>query len=1434
MSSTILISDQAVVKRNIGVFFKSTKEKPRVLELHMVSGAQSVALKVFRAGPKGGSEFSFAVPISADSSLLTDLPNEPCLSFTIPSKKKEEECVFIFEDENVFEAWRVTLMTCIVCLNVHNHITDALYLQHLNDATADEGQVMMHHSNADFKPAEGGTADSWGAPNFAPPGPTEAISGTVPAKPPKPLAGERYTLRTGNDSECRLGPGETNRLMPAPLPDRPGADTPNVKLGDAVAVNQMSSKPMASAGRSDRFYRSGNLPQIVVTAENPISMRAGRMHFQDNPTSTSEIDESLLMSTYQSSPPPRKSVIPSSSITAEHPPSPPTRWSDRVLEGYTTVNRTLDYQPSEQKQPSKGQSEFINNREIQALTAMNEQLNAAFDKIEEQRLSDQSSFLKEVVTLKEDLAVSKTLATALQAEKAILEEDLNRTNDALTSMALMKDSSAETAKINADKVEELTAYIADVEARAERGDDSKALLSLRDSLKSTKERCLVLEKASDAKNQDLAAVNTQLGKYQEELRSLKMDLEDKHISNTVLKSTGEALLEQVGRLKEELFVSQTLRQEEQSRCQRDVERARAQLDVEKSERIAELDELKLSLRKREKTINMYEASTVEQQNKIRVMTESLEAFAATKKELAAYISNADMLTNAARVAQDVSQRLEKELLVANNQLTAVEGDKNSIIAAKRVMESKHEEEIESLQIAKRQAVAQGAQLSSSLSILQTKHDALSEKCARLEQEIVDEQYLHVSEMKAQLKLLQVAQDRFDEDSRTQRDTLAKSNLNENILNASIEKMKRSLKQTEDTLADKTQVHADSIARISVQDSEIAVLESKLAENLRTIKALEKKSRQAVEMTQERETALQHTISDLEMKIEANLQDLSETNVRLQAITVALRQSENDKRTKEFALHEALRDNQDLGARLISVSALHNEVGEKLYTTATELDVLKRLHDGLKTAKQGLEATLKDRGQEVTDLTVALSAARSKEAMIENLNAQVKVLEQSVAQKNVLVLGAEHTISQQNEKIHELEVASTAVTPEIASLKAQISSQRERLQQNADQMNIFRSSLLLIERERDELSSEVAESRMSISEFKSANSMLQMQIDACRRDIGSQIQQIARLDQVIVTGETDRSALLETVRKSEEKCSDFRELNATINEKLESSERRHRLQNQDIEDHKRNIDALEREKTSLCQSLDSSSERMRGMLTLDESSARVDRLTSMWMSEKEALIQKTHMLNSRLETERLSNVRGREELALALKGLVIGGDISFKRSKHVNSSNEGGALAPIENHNNPFYALESDSNAPVGVSFGELYTDILRVAGASETLKAASLDLVNHIVVQYTHNLGDGQGNISMLHSYTDSSRPVEKILAEARLLFDEYRTREREAATTIVKAARDEADARQFADEQAGEMRQLLKQTESKLEALRASKEASERRASAEVSSLVF
>lgn len=358
--------------------------------------------------------------------------------------------------------------------------------------------------------------------------------------------------------------------------------------------------------------------------------------------------------------------------------------------------------------------------------------------------------------------------------------------------------------------------------------------------------------------------------------------------------------------------------------------------------------------------------------------------------------------------------------------------------------------------------------------------------------------------------------------------------------------------------------------------------------------------------------------------------------------------------------------------------------------------------------------------------------------------------------------------------------------------------------------------------------------MSISELKSTNSLLQMQIDGHRRENGNQSQQIVRSEQSIAAGDAERNGLLESLRKSEEKCSDFRELISKTTEKLEVSERRRRLQDQDIEDLKRTIDGLEREVLSLNQSLDAASERMRGMLTTDESAARVDRLTSMWLSEREALTQKISMLSTKLETERMSNVRGREELSVALRSLVTGTDDlrHSMRLNHTHSNNNGDGSDTAEHRNNPFHALESEKNTALGISFGELYTDILRVAGASETLKAASLDLVNQIVVQYSHNLADAQD--SRLISYADSSRSVEQILVEARQLFDQYRTREREAAAIIVKAARDESDARKFADEQAGEMRQLLRQAEAKLETLRAAKDAADGRSAAEVSACLF
>ena len=1398
-----------MVKRDTGVFFKSTKEKPRLLELHMVPGARQVVIKVFRVGAKEG-EVSFLVPVTANSTFLTDLLNEPRLSFSLPTPslssvvKKDDEavsCIFIFEEEHIFDAWRTTLVTCIDCLKANNQITEALYLQHLDSGATGEREVAAS--------AEPATA----LPQVPPP--------AAPAKPPKVLKGVRGGGSSGVDGKVKeepavLFPMDQAILLPAPRPCRPqGAETPHVKSSEAGnTVNQFSTKPNPSAGRPDRFYtKTASIGQpVIVACDNPTPARFA--------VAASEMDEL----TPSSSPPTRRTIVPLSNINIDStvPSSPPTRRSDKMSESHRAVNRTLDYQQSVQNTTAKTHSDFIYNREIQALTTMNEQLNAAVDMIEGQRMSDQATYLKEVAKLREDLEKASATVTLLQSQKKSLEQDLETTSEALTTMAMMKDGSAEVAKAHAKKIDEMTAYIADIETRAEQGEDSKAILVLRDSLKSTKERCSVLERASDAKNQELAAASLQISKYQEELRSVKLELDDDRISSTVLKSTGEALLVQVSRLKEELLGVETLRQEEQNNCQRSVERARAQLETEKSANLAELDELRISLRKREKTINMYEASTVEQQNKIKVLSESLEAFVATKKELAAYVSNAEMLTNASRVSQEISQRLENELAIANKRLGTVETENSAIVAAKRAGESKYEQEVEALQSTKRQMSAQAAQLASSLSILQSKHDALLEKCVRLEKEVVAEQGQRTSEMKEMLKQQQDSQDRFDEESKSQRDAIAKCHLAESVQNALIEKLKRSCKQLEESAGEKSKALADALAKISLLDSQIASAESSVADHIQTIKSLEKKARQGVKNHEEKEAIMKQTIIDLEEKTDAFSQELAQSTTRLQAVTVSLRQAESDKKAKDLEL-------QDISARLASVSALHNAAEERLYSTATELEILKRSHDGLLKAKQGLEATLKDRGNEVTDLTVALSAARSMEATLENLNAQVRTLEQALAQKNVLVLEGEAAASAQDTKIHELELAAAAAPAEIGSLKAQIMSQRERLQQNADQTSVLRSSLSLIERERDELSGEVTESRMSISELKSANSLLQMQVDAHRRDNGNQSQLLLRSEQSITAGEAERNGLLENLRKSEEKCSDFRELNSKINEKLEASERRRRLQDQDIEDLKRTIDGLEREVLSLNQSLDAASERMRGMLTTDESAARVDRLTSMWLSEKEALNQKISMLSTKLETERMSNVRGREELSVALRSLVTTGTDDMRhsmRSSHTHNS-EGGEGDAAEHRNNPFHALEGEKNAIVGISFGELYTDILRVGGASETLKAASLDLVNQIVVQYSHNLADVQD--SRMLNYASSSRNVEQIIVEARQLFDQYRTREREAAAIIVKAARDESDARKFADEQAGEMRQLLRQAEAKLETLRAAKEAADRRSAAEV-----
>ena len=239
-----------------------------------------------------------------------------------------------------------------------------------------------------------------------------------------------------------------------------------------------------------------------------------------------------------------------------------------------------------------------------------------------------------------------------------------------------------------------------------------------------------------------------------------------------------------------------------------------------------------------------------------------------------------------------------------------------------------------------------------------------------------------------------------------------------------------------------------------------------------------------------------------------------------------------------------------------------------------------------------------------------------------------------------------------------------------------------------------------------------------------------------------------------------------------------------------------------------------------------------------------------------MTQRLQALSGRMETERAANTRGREELYVALRALVTPGG-------------HGTAAAAVPSpaaSSNPFEGqhhaaegsdeLGADINAAVGatvassaagVSFGDLYADILRVGGAGDTLRSSALELINHMTVQYSATALDPSER-ERLRSHLDavvaavpsgpssalaapsSFKSVEQLLAEVRGLFDHYRRREREAASVLLQTARDEAEARRFAEEQAAESRRELKQTQAWLEALRAQKDVAERNAAAEVS----
>jgi chromosome segregation ATPase len=1499
MDSTTLCTDTAIVKRKTG-FFGSTKEKNRRLELHMISGGQQVYLKSLKLRAKGDE--SFILPVTADSILKTGLPNESPLSLSLPTSARDEDAaIFIFEEEETFHAWRMTLETCIACLKANGFITDDLYLHHLDLAEKAAAEAAKAK-------AEDERLARLKSLKYSPP---------KPEKPPrvlsKPKSGKKEVGASSpvpTSADIQADPTS----FPTPLPSRPAlvdaAATPQRPQG-AVGQNTMdapSTKPKASSARpwlvTQQQEKLGlaPTPQRRINPEAQVTLIAPEGSVEPA-AAESELDDDRATA---DEPPPPPPPAPASGSTSDPGPgpaspssapalsvnkaapdaaSPPERKADRVLQSYSIANAVpvgfrsleLNYSasasaPLRAALPS-AHSDFIYAREVQALTQLNSQLNEALDRTEEQRVQEQDRVMQQLAEMQSNLDASKVVVDLLSQEKASLQTDLDATNEALHAMALMKDEHESNAARQTKEVERLQEYVRDIEGRAERGDDSVIIVSLREAAKTARERCAALETDLTSKAAELAAASVAASKATDELRSVRAELQVKAEGCAKLQETTDALLAQLSLQREEIARLNTARDEEQARGQRDLERLRAQLEAERSERLAEAEDVKSSERKNKKTISMYEVLTADQQAKIKALSEALDSFVETKKELATYVSNSDALTRAAQTSSEVCQKLERELSSAAQQISTLEADKATTAAETRAALSKAAEEIEDLKTAKRHAQSERVQAAADKGVMQLRLDALVEKCAILEKEVAAEQDARAKDAREHLREMQEAQDKHDSLTRVQREALNKVQLSEQGLMGTCEKLRRSLGEAEDSLEEKARQLASAVAKISALDSGVQARASNEAELERQLKSAERRFEAKAAVHEEKERSLEGASQALGLRLEQLAQELEAVGRKRDELNQALRAAQSDARAREHDANEAKRDVADLKQRLEAANDACLSATKSLDSRNNDIEVLRRQYEALLDAKAGLDNTLKDRNTEVSNLTVAVAAAKSKEATIESLLAQMKTLDTVLAAKTAEAAEKDREVAALQETLHTLEVAAAAAPAEIASLKTQITSQRERLQAGADQLGVLRSSLQIIERERDELSSECAELRGVTAELRGANALLQLQIDSNRRELASLKANIDRHEAAQPAIEAERVGLLDSLRQSEERCSSLRDLFAKVSERLENSERRVRVLDQDVADRQRSVETLERERTQLAAQLEHASERLRSMITMEEANALTDRLTGLWGSEKEALQQRAQGLAVRLETERAANARCREELSVALRGLVASPTTSGVAAvqppqRQENGSEDGGAataspptspgqnpfsdhqhLASLSLNPNPFdradvlHALGHQG----GASGGELFTDALKVSGAADALRAAAVDLLNHISSQYVSALDASDASRSRVQVQQQQSTPrhhlqgahegaqhvpVEHVLVQVRTLFDNYRRREREAASVLLQASRDEADARRFADEQSAEMRQELRQCEVRLDALRSQKDASDRRATSEISKL--
>ena len=1529
---TVLCSDQASVKRKTGRFMSTVKEKPRQLELILVAGSRTVALKVFRLGKKdGGGDESFILNVGADSVLRCGLPNESALSLSVtPSGlsggSKDEVPVLTFASEETFNLWKATLETCIACLKANRTISDELYLQTLDltEGSVAASPIAKLSSLAYIKqsPASNG--------------------GASPQKPPKPEKPPRVR-KSPTKPEATADLLSTDiqsqpSAAPAALPVRPavsvagsGAMTPARHTSDAF-----STKPLASAGRpwlagagSGSTLRP-TLQDVSITANaaNAIATAASVGTPQRHGLSqgeSSEVDQNRISSfasaAVDSTTPwggesnrnPVQQPSPFSVQKAD-PPTPPTRWADRVLDSYAsssaaqslsrnldssgalgvggTAQRRAQVQPMQGHQISStalGHSEFIYDREVQALTQMNEQLSTSLDQVEEQRVADQDGYLRQITELQERLEASNAMIEILAAEKTEVRTELDRTNDALHSMALWKDQHEADAAEHLVKVAELEAQLREIETRAEAGEESLVLVSLREALKNSKDRASELDKNLGAKTAELAASRTALDRAQGDVRTSKEQLVEKVEAATKLRETSEALLLQLSALKEELVSVKAAREEESARALRDLERARVAVETERAEKLNELEECRVAERKSKKTITMYEVLTTDQQAKINALTEALESFAETKRELSVYTSNAESLAKSTQLAQDVCARLEKELSSAYQQVASLEAERSTAVTETRSCEAKLVEGAEMLALLKRQNAATVAQLVSDKEVLQLRVDTVQTKCANLESELIHLQSARVDEAKVNLKQQQALQDAAEAAARTHREEMSASQLALQSLQTTEDKLRRELERNEEMLQDKVLRLADAATKLGQLEGDAQSLRSAETEQRRALQAAERKLAKAKELAEEREQAHSAAVSALEKRLDLTTSEFEASNRKRDEAAAALRLAENEKKTLERELLEAQRDVQELTRRLSDLTENFQTTSQDLNARSTELDVLRRQHDSLQAAKSSLDAALKERGGEITELTVALSAAKAREDTIASLLDQIKALDSSLAVSKTECQERDKAISDLQQSVHELQMSAASTPLEIASLKQQIASQRERLQQGADQLGVLKTSFCLIQRERDELSGLCSESKAAISELKGANSMLQLQIDTLRREVAAQKGASERSEAALSALENERNGLLDALRASEGKCADLRDAQAKLQERYEAGERRLRLLEADLADRQRGIESLDREKESLAQALQVAQGRMRGMITEQEATGRVERLNNLWSAEREAMTQRLQALATRQETDRAAGARGREELFVSLRGLVTsGGALSCGPGSGTASSTIAATLVASTSTSNPFSHLEAEvevhdldaesggetstggsiesgtaagslslaapaAAAAAGVSHSELYADILRVGGACDTLRTAILELINHMTIQYTATALDpaerdrlrshldaitsagaaGKAGATSSGSGSGSGlgfRSVEQLVAEVRSIFDHYRRREREAAAVLLQTSRDESEARRFAEDQAGECRRELKQTQAWLDALRSQKDAADRAATAEVS----